>query len=217
MIFSCFFLFSTVPGNVIQDNLFFKNVCLIDLNFCQLSSLLFLSNLNYSSSSSVDYSPDSTSFSDILSNFSPSHQAFFTPSPAFSVSSFSLHCGAPLPDSPTGLRPASDSVDGGVLMLSSCFSTSQVHRFNFPPMPNWGYANTVENLVKFYSEDHLTLSLLSAGQLCADRGLPVLAMAKDGLYGVWRTGLWISLRGRILRGLQGLLQKDRTGWDNTYQ
>lgn len=56
---------------------------------------------------------------DILPQFSSSHPAFLSPSPASSLSSFSLHCGAL---QPTGSRPARDTFGGGALVL-------QVRRF----------------------------------------------------------------------------------------
>lgn len=60
----------------------------------------------------------------------------------------------------------------------------------------------------------LTLRFLSAGELYPDGGLPPHAGgqgAEEDLSGVRRLGLWVSLWGGVLRGLQGLLQEDHTG------
>ncbi|KAM6933364.1 LOW QUALITY PROTEIN: steroid hormone receptor ERR2 [Xenentodon cancila] len=83
-------------------------------------------------------SPLSPSFPlDTTPSLSPSHSFFLLPSPAgssssTSSSSYSLLCGGPEPDSPTGCSSSRGSVRGSAAMsdTSGCFSVSETESFS---------------------------------------------------------------------------------------
>lgn len=115
-----------------------------------LTFFLFFRLLDSSSSSSssmadADQSPSSFLHSSPLSpsfgleatpTLSPAHPAFLLPSPADSTSScsssFSLHCGIPEPESPTGSSSSGGSLGGDALMseAATCFSAPQMGSFS---------------------------------------------------------------------------------------
>lgn len=115
-------------------------VCVSPSQLFKLTLFFLLRLLDSSSSSTADEaqspasffhsSPLSPSFPlDTTPALSPSHPAFLLPSPASSSSSsYSLHCGAPEPDSPTG-----SSSSGGSVVVSEAsvrFSMLQTGSFS---------------------------------------------------------------------------------------
>lgn len=118
-------------------------------HFSSLTFFLFFRLLDSSSSFSsssmaeADQSPSSCLHSSPLSpsfgleaTLSPAHPAFLLLSPADSTtsssSSFSLHCGIPEPESPTGSNSSGGSLGGDALMSEAptSFSAPQMGSFS---------------------------------------------------------------------------------------
>ncbi|XP_075906030.1 steroid hormone receptor ERR2 [Nelusetta ayraudi] len=123
-----------------------KDFCLTDnCHFVSPQRLLDSSSSSSSSMADADQSPSSFLHSSPLSpsfgleatpTLSPAHPAFLLPSPADSTSScsssFSLHCGIPEPESPTGSSSSGGSLGGDALMseAATCFSAPQMGSFS---------------------------------------------------------------------------------------
>ncbi|XP_030299641.1 estrogen-related receptor gamma [Sparus aurata] len=124
-----------------------KDFCLTDdYRFISPERLLDSSSSSSSSSSPADGAPSPASFHssplspsfplDTTPALSPSHPAFLLPSPASSSSSssssYSLLCGAPDPESPTGSSSSGGSVGGGAVVSEASvrFSMSQTGSFS---------------------------------------------------------------------------------------
>lgn len=96
-----------------------------------------MADADQSRSSFLHSSPLSPSFGlEATPTLSPAHPAFLLPSPADSTSScsssFSLHCGIPEPESPTGSSSSGGSLGGDALMseAATCFSAPQMGSFS---------------------------------------------------------------------------------------
>ncbi|KAG7224437.1 hypothetical protein INR49_015067 [Caranx melampygus] len=77
-------------------------------------------------------SPLSPSFPlDATLALSPSQQNFLLPSPASSSSSYSILCGVPEPDSPSGSSSSSGSVGGSTVVTEASLRFSVSHRDSF--------------------------------------------------------------------------------------
>ncbi|XP_076590889.1 estrogen-related receptor gamma-like [Chaetodon auriga] len=109
-----------------------KDFCLTDdCHFISPPRLLESSSSSSPFSSPADEARSPASFP-LSSPLSPSHSVFVLPSPASSSSSYSLLCGAPDPDSPTGSSSSGGSVEGGGVASEASvrFSMSQSGSFS---------------------------------------------------------------------------------------
>lgn len=96
-----------------------------------------MADADQSPASFLHSSPFSPSFGlEATPTLSPAHPVFLLPSPAgsssSSSSSFSLHCGIPEPESPTGSSSSGGSLGGDALIsdAATCFAAPQMGSFS---------------------------------------------------------------------------------------
>ncbi|KAI3353818.1 hypothetical protein L3Q82_004855 [Scortum barcoo] len=179
---------------VLTASVFFNNhdECLLDSSSSPSSSSSSSpADEAHSPASFLHSSPLSPSFPlDTTPSLSPSQPTFLLPSPAsssssYSSSSYSLLCGAPDPDSPTGSSSSRGSVGGGAVL-----SEASVH---FSASQTGSFSAQVDSILR---GNFLTpLGAVGPKRLCLVCG----DFASGYHYG----------RG-VLRGLQGFLQEDHT-------